>query len=352
MENITPEVLAALYRASDTAVLCTRGNRILFANPAAVQFLGEDPAGQSAARILPERLVQLQGSMGASSARIRNRDAVITLSGAGLFRVYYLQLLPGNRQTAPPPNPQWTALANLRMAAEHFDRCASASEEDRLNAGALLKSYYQLQRWFQNVSTLAGLQDGTLPLQLQAADCAELVTQMAETLRPLAEPRGIQVLASVPAEPSYVMLDETLIHQLLMNLLLNSLLHCAEGDCIRLGLSLSGDSFTLSVLDTGEGIPPERIGTVFESYDLRPIPGRERAGCGLPVALGVARLHGGELLLGSTPRAGTQVLVTLPVRNPAHSSFGTGSPGDYAIERDELFTGLADYLRPEDFRAE
>ena len=88
MENITPEVLAALYRASDTAVLCTRGNRILFANPAAVQFLGEDPVGQSAARILPERLVQLQGSMGAASARIRNRDAVITLSGAGLYRVY------------------------------------------------------------------------------------------------------------------------------------------------------------------------------------------------------------------------------------------------------------------------
>ena len=76
VEGMTLESAAALFRACDCAMLCTQGGRVAFANPAAVTALGEDPTGQSAAAVLPERLLKLQGKLGAASAKIRDRDAV------------------------------------------------------------------------------------------------------------------------------------------------------------------------------------------------------------------------------------------------------------------------------------
>ena len=145
MEAMTLETAAALFRACDSAMLFTRGGRVVFANPAAVTAMGEDPTGQSAASVLPERLLKLQGKLGAASAKIRDRDAVVTVSRAGLYRAYSLRFLLPSARALPLPEPQWTALANLRLAAEEC--MADGSEQ----AVQILKSYYQLHRWFLNV---------------------------------------------------------------------------------------------------------------------------------------------------------------------------------------------------------
>ena len=49
MEAMTMETAAALFRACESAMLCTQGGRVAFANPAAIAALGEDPTGKSAA---------------------------------------------------------------------------------------------------------------------------------------------------------------------------------------------------------------------------------------------------------------------------------------------------------------
>ena len=56
MEALTPEIAAGLFRASGIPVICTRGERVACANPAAQELLGEDPAGKHASAILPEAL--------------------------------------------------------------------------------------------------------------------------------------------------------------------------------------------------------------------------------------------------------------------------------------------------------
>ena len=113
MEAMTIETAAALFRACESAMLCTQGGRVAFANPAAIAALGEDPTGKSAASVLPERLLKLQGKLGAASAKIRNREAVVTVSRAGLYKAYSLRfLLPSARG-----KPQHAAAAQLGKPA-------------------------------------------------------------------------------------------------------------------------------------------------------------------------------------------------------------------------------------------
>ena len=349
METITLETMAALFRAADAAVIGTKGSRVVFANPAAVLALGQDPTGQRASSILPERLTQLQSSLGAASARIRGRNAVITLTGAGLLRVYTIRFDPPVRRMPPLPTPQMSVLANLRMAAEMLRVKGMVTQAGAAHAAQILKSYYQLQRWVTNVNTLAALQEGTLPFLPENTDCAALLRHAAEELGPMAERRGIQIFAEVPEAAAVAAADTVLLERMLMNLLSNSLLHCESGCRIRLGLAVTEQQLTITVHDTGGGIPPERVGSIFTSYDLYTGCDRQGAGCGLPVALGIIRLHGGELLIDTTPGLGTTVLVTLP-RNQKTTLTLRSDPAEYrSKDRTGLFVSMADVLEPEEF---
>ena len=341
MESITMETAAALFRACDCAILCTQGGRVVFSNPAAVSALGEDPTGQSAAAVLPERLLKLQGKLGAASARIRDRDAVVTVSRAGLYRAYSLRFLLPDRRTLPLPEPQWTALANLRLAAE---QCMADGTDPEI-AVQLLKSYYQLHRWFLNTATLSSLRDGTIPFRRTEVDCAAFLQQTVKSLLPLAERREIQLLTELPAEKNALALDETLLERLLMNLLLNALQSCARGGRVRLGLALREDLAVITVQDTGCGIPPEKLSGLFSAFDSHSGAG---AGCGLPTVMGIARLHGGDVLLDSTPDCGTSVIVTLPRVQLSGITLRAETPDYDGADRSRFLSGFADLLEEAD----
>lgn len=349
MENLSIETAAAMLRASGSAVVCTRGGRVEFANPAAIRILGGDPAGQNAAAVLPERLLKLQGSLGAATWRVRGHECVVTMSGAGLYRFFFLRLLPTARRMPPLPTPEWTVLANLRMEAEYLSAAAKDGDAvQRQHVARMMKSYYQLHRWFTNVTTLSALQEGMLPFQPAAADSAAFLRRLAAQLAPLAQERGIRVSAQLPEDAPPLLLDEALMERMVMNLVLNSLLHCAEGGRIRLGLALGEETVTFTVQDTGSGIPAETMGTLFLPYDQQPEHDPNGAGCGLPAALGIARLHDGDLLLESSPGTGTAVLITLPRRTPEHISVQSEKPNYDHEDLTWFYSGLAEWLEETD----
>ena len=349
MEQLNSGMMASLLRASGAAVVCTRGGRVEFVTPAAARILGGDCAGQNTVGILPDRLLKLQGSLGAASWRCRGHDCVVTLCGAGLYKFFYLTLTPPPRRMPPLPLPEWTELANLYMAAEHLKNAVKdASETDRLHAARLMKSYYRLYRWFSNVSTLSALQEGSLPYQPAVTDCAAFLRRLAEQLTPLAESRGIRIIAELPEQPEALMMDEALMERAIMNLMLNSLLHCSDGSRIRLGLARRNDAATITVQDTGSGIAPEKMGSLFSAYDRAPELSPDRAGCGLPVALGIVKLHDGEILLESSPGTGTAVLLTLPGKAAEQLSLQTEKPEYDNRDLTRFYSGIADFLEETD----
>lgn len=350
MDSFTLETTAALFRAADTPVIGAQGGRIVFANPAAFDALGFDPVGQSVSSVLPERLTGLQSGLGAASCRVRGRNAVATLIGAGTLRIYTLRPESGAAWIAPPAPAQLNTLAEMRMATEMLRCDENLSPESAARTLQLTLGCFRLQRWFDNLSTLSALQAGTLPFQPAETDCAALLRALAERVLPISERRGITLTTYLPESPGGAAVDPVLLERLLLNLLSNSLLHCTRGSRIRLGMAETEKELTITVQDTGSGISPERMGGLFSGQALHTVFNRQGAACGLPAVLGITRLHRGELLIDTTPDVGTTVIVTLPRRQNPCLTLRAEAADYHAGDQTAVLIGLADTLEAEDLQ--
>ncbi len=107
--------------------------------------------------------------------------------------------------------------------------------------------------------------------------------------------------------------DETLLRQVLVNLLQNAARYAPDGGPIRVEASVAADSVEIRVIDHGPGVPePERL-RIFEPYN-RARPGVRGSGSGLGLAIsrGFVAAHGGTLDVETTPGGGATFVVTLP----------------------------------------
>jgi len=142
---------------------------------------------------------------------------------------------------------------------------------------------------------------------------AEQPTEVLEdTLRLLKtefENRRIAVSVDIPEEVPKVKLDRSQIKQVFFNVIKNALE--AMPDCGELKIVFGvGDAFVdISFADTGEGIPPEELGRVFEPYHTTKEKG---SGLGLMIVRRIIEDHGGEIELASKPGEGTCFKIRLP----------------------------------------
>ncbi len=117
---------------------------------------------------------------------------------------------------------------------------------------------------------------------------------------------------------SIVACNATLFGQVLVNLLINALEACEEGDVVRLGIARSNGSIEFSVVDSGQGIPRAAIERVLEPFFTTKAT-RGGTGLGLAIANEIVSHHRGQLTLvrrddteGTNVR-GTCVTVRLPI---------------------------------------
>lgn len=124
------------------------------------------------------------------------------------------------------------------------------------------------------------------------------------------------VLQTPPPPAPIVAGDADLLLDLLCNLVQNAVRAAAPGSPVALYCSQSGDAVTLTVADTGCGIPPEELPRITEPfYMVDKSRARRQGGSGLGLALcqRIAAAHVSALQIESEPGKGTRVSVTLPV---------------------------------------
>lgn len=124
------------------------------------------------------------------------------------------------------------------------------------------------------------------------------------------------MLQTPPPPAPIVAGDAELLLDLLCNLVQNAVRAAAPGSPVVLYCSQSGDAVTLTVADTGCGIPPEELPRITEPfYMVDKSRARRQGGSGLGLALcrRIAAAHGSALQIESEPGKGTRVSVTLPV---------------------------------------
>jgi signal transduction histidine kinase len=145
-----------------------------------------------------------------------------------------------------------------------------------------------------------------------------------DTVRPLAQERGLQLTTDVPDPDVRLTTDGGMLHQILLNLLGNAIKYTDHGE-VSLRAERSGEDVVFVVGDTGRGVSARDMERLFEDFfQARPADGgkSEGTGLGLPVAARLATMLGGAITATSELGVGSEFTVRLPVHGP---SDGVGS---------------------------
>ncbi len=169
--------------------------------------------------------------------------------------------------------------ATLRSHGGRFD--AEASEE--LLASAQEEAE-RLNRYVSNLLDMTRLDAGALEPKREPCDLGDLIA--AAVRRSTKQLAGHKIKLNVPANLPLLLLDETLMDQVLVNLLDNAAKYTPAGSTIEIGVVRHRFSIAIHVRDDGPGIPPGDLDRIFDKfYRVREDADRSRAGTGLGLAI-------------------------------------------------------------------
>ena len=142
-------------------------------------------------------------------------------------------------------------------------------------------------------------------------DLSTLLRDVTDSLRPLAEAKGLALTCNVPSGLTLTGDSDALI-RLFVNLLENAVKYSERGE-ILVTARRTTDGLDVTVADTGMGIPAEHLPHIFDRfYRVDKARSARGAGLGLAIAQEIARAHGGMIAAASTPGVGTTFTVHLP----------------------------------------
>ena len=165
-----------------------------------------------------------------------------------------------------------------------------------------------------NLLDLARLEQGLRQLNIQPERPESLLRAAADAIRSRAEDQGVEIALDIPPGLPPIAVDATRLNNALQNLLDNALTYTDRGGRITLAANSTADSVTLSVADTGVGIPAEHLPHVFEKFFR--VPGQSRGsgtGLGLAIVHEIVTAQGGTITCESAPGQGTVFRITLPI---------------------------------------
>lgn len=150
------------------------------------------------------------------------------------------------------------------------------------------------------------------PPTFRPLDLRDLIMNCLDTVEERLSQHRVQVVSEQDEELPYMHGDSDLMMQVLLNLVLNAVQAMPESGTLRVTAVRDGEQhIKLTVADTGHGIPPDILPTIFEPF----VTTKERGkgtGLGLAVVHGIVQEHGGSITVTSTPGQGTTFTLFLP----------------------------------------
>lgn len=212
-----------------------------------------------------------------------------------------------------------TPLTAVQLGAQRLQGALERGDGAQVQAAlqAVLRGSARSARLaHQLLALLRAEAEATAPTE--TLDLARWLPELIADLVPLAQQRGVQLglEGADEAQQHLMQAHPDGLQSLVVNLVDNAIRHAPRGSAVRIGLQRDGERLQLLVDDEGPGIAAERRESLLLRFTRGEAqPGDTGSGLGLAIALSVARLHGGELRLLSSPAGGLRVEVKLPAAN-------------------------------------
>jgi PAS domain S-box-containing protein len=156
-------------------------------------------------------------------------------------------------------------------------------------------------------------------LKLEETDLRQLLDEVLDAARPSITKAGLELRVDLPSEFPPVFVDRQLIHQGVLNLLLNASEFTSPGGRITLSLRRSGDTAVIAVADSGKGISAEDQKKIFQLF-FTTRPGG--TGIGLANTFRFVQLHNGRIEFDSEAGRGTTFRIELPLARSTNAPSG------------------------------
>jgi two-component system, sensor histidine kinase len=168
-----------------------------------------------------------------------------------------------------------------------------------------------MTRLLNSLLDISRLESGTVEINLTETPLAKVFADLRTEFESVARARNLELRFDAPT--AVLVTDRTLFYQLLQNLLGNALKYTDAGS-VSVTCSMGERELTITIEDTGIGIPEDKIARIFDEYYQVDTHGTKRMGVGLGLAIvkEVARLLGYTVKISSRVGSGTQVRIEIP----------------------------------------
>jgi two-component system cell cycle sensor histidine kinase PleC len=174
----------------------------------------------------------------------------------------------------------------------------------------------RLLQIINDILDLAKADAGKIELRDDHVDLDSMLRNCVHMCESRASFAKVKLEYASAAAPVHAVVDERLLRQIVLNLLSNALKFTPEGGEVRVSMTASPyDGIAIQIADNGIGISPqdlERVLRPFEQVESAYARRNGGAGLGLPLALKLTELHGGNLTVDSQVSKGTKVNILLP----------------------------------------
>jgi two-component system cell cycle sensor histidine kinase PleC len=221
------------------------------------------------------------------------------------------------------------------LKGELFGPHSSSSYRDYSND--IHSSGQHLLMLINEILDLSRVEAGRYELKEESVSLVNVAQDCRHLLKLRAEKRDIRVVESVEPSLPRIWADERAVRQILLNLLTNAIKFTPQGGqvTLKVGWTSTGGQY-IAVTDTGPGIPEEEIAIVMSPFGRGSLAQKnadEGTGLGLPIVKGLIDLHGGQFVLKSRVREGTQAVVVFPPQRVMNALPKFETPGGDATRR-------------------
>lgn len=175
------------------------------------------------------------------------------------------------------------------------------------------RNVLRLEDFTDELLEMARLEQGGVALDREDVDAYQLIREVVEDHRPLAQERRQTMTVEAEGGDPVISADPTRLRHVVGNLVSNAIKYAPEASPITVRAARADGHLEIRVVDRGPGVPPAERERIFEKFTrVRPSRGTPGAGLGLAIARSLVELHGGSLRYEDAQGGGAAFIATLP----------------------------------------
>ncbi len=181
--------------------------------------------------------------------------------------------------------------------------------------GIMKQNCYRQLRLVNNMIDITKIDSGFFEIKLQNHDIISVIETITLSVTDYIKNKGVELIFDTNVEEKVIACDLDSIERIILNLLSNAIKFTDPGGSIAVNIIVKKSAVSISVKDTGTGIPKEKSALIFDRFrqgDKNLDRPNEGSGIGLSLVKSLVELHGGKIDVISEYEKGTEFIIEIP----------------------------------------